>query len=249
LPPKASCRAGGGIVHVEEDEAGGGRIGTRRQRRAWIGSSGLVPDPSGSGAGSSGAVLKYIYKNNNCNYRETDVITTVVFDNVSTSAFSLPICFGKADLFFLTFTQCDDVTNLVNKQMFDSKRKYIKKTTPRLLVVGIGSNSLRMLANIGKASSCHYREASLRRQGGCNYSCANAGERGDSLWSQCLTLVSKSVISFTYSWYKEHCVSVSVYSSPGKLLPQSTYRGRVEIGGCICPLSWSIHHNFAPDCR
>ncbi len=59
MPPKASCRAGGGVVHVEE-EAAGGRIGTRRQRRAWIGSSGLVPDPSGSGAGSSGAVLKYI---------------------------------------------------------------------------------------------------------------------------------------------------------------------------------------------
>ncbi len=26
--------------------------------------------------------------------------------------------------------------------------------------------------------------------------------------------------------------------------PQSTYRGRGEIGECIWPLSWSAHHNF-----
>jgi hypothetical protein len=31
--------------------------------------------------------------------------------------------------------------------------------------------------------------------------------------------------------------------------PQSTYRGRVEIGECICPLSWSVHHNFVRDGR
>jgi hypothetical protein len=31
------------------------------------------------------------------------------------------------------------------------------------------------------------------------------------------------------------------------LQPQSTYRGRVEVGECICPLSWSIHQNFVHD--
>jgi hypothetical protein len=31
--------------------------------------------------------------------------------------------------------------------------------------------------------------------------------------------------------------------------PQSTYRGREEIGDCICPLSWSEHHNFVRDGR
>ncbi len=29
---------------------------------------------------------------------------------------------------------------------------------------------------------------------------------------------------------------------------QSTYRGRDEIGWCICPLSWRVHCNFACDC-
>jgi hypothetical protein len=33
--------------------------------------------------------------------------------------------------------------------------------------------------------------------------------------------------------------------------PQSTYRGKGEIGGeyCICPLSWNEHHNFVCDGR
>ncbi len=32
---------------------------------------------------------------------------------------------------------------------------------------------------------------------------------------------------------------------------QSTYRGRIEIGGvyCICPFSWSLHHDFVRDGR
>ena len=31
--------------------------------------------------------------------------------------------------------------------------------------------------------------------------------------------------------------------------PQSTYRGRVEIGGYIYPLRLSVHHSFARDGR
>jgi hypothetical protein len=31
------------------------------------------------------------------------------------------------------------------------------------------------------------------------------------------------------------------------LCPRSTYRGRVEIGECICPPSWSVLYNFVRD--
>jgi hypothetical protein len=34
-----------------------------------------------------------------------------------------------------------------------------------------------------------------------------------------------------------------------KLNKQSTYRGRVEIGECICPLSWIVLHKFVRDGR
>jgi hypothetical protein len=42
-----------------------------------------------------------------------------------------------------------------------------------------------------------------------------------------------------------------VHARPLSLyLPQSKYRGRVEIAGVyICPLSWSVHYNFFRDGR
>jgi hypothetical protein len=44
------------------------------------------------------------------------------------------------------------------------------------------------------------------------------------------------------SKYTVHEASVDI-----EMGPQSTYRGRVAIGECICPLSWSVHYNFVRD--
>ncbi len=40
-------------------------------------------------------------------------------------------------------------------------------------------------------------------------------------------------------WYSSYSII-----SLRMVAPQGTYRGRAEIGECIRPLSWSVHHNF-----
>ncbi len=75
-----------------------------------------------------------------------------------------------------------------------------------------------------------------------------------SLWSMVMSCSFFGLITnmACHGWsmselWSKHMIWFSLMSTP-----QSKYRGRVEKGGVymtICPLSWSVHHNFERDGR
>jgi hypothetical protein len=60
--------------------------------------------------------------------------------------------------------------------------------------------------------------------------------------------IKASIASFGWIRYFQ-TVTKSATQNQSMWYPQSTYRGRVEIGECICPLSWSVHHNLVSNDR